>query len=116
VPLKGENMSKRQFKFMNAAEAQELVFTEICKVLEMTTAPVRYQFNDVRLSIQTKYGKPKGYALEPPPNWEDLVYALTVLQIIIGAEGWERAIQREDGEIFIVDLERIQREGVWCDR
>jgi hypothetical protein len=32
---------------MNAAEAQELVFTEICKVLEMTTAPVRYQFDDL---------------------------------------------------------------------
>lgn len=28
----------------------------------------------------------------------------------------ERAIQREDGEIFIIDLERIQREEVWCDR
>lgn len=26
------------------------------------------------------------------------------------AEGWERAIQREDGEIFTIDLERIQRE------
>ena len=109
-------MSNRQFKFMNAAEAQELVFTEICKVLEITTAPVLYQFDSVRLSIQTKYGKPKGYALEPPPNWDDLVYALTVLQVIIGAEGWERAIQREDGEIFTVDLERIQREEVWCDR
>nr|DAV64684.1 MAG TPA: hypothetical protein [Caudoviricetes sp.] len=108
-------MSKRQFKFVNAAEAQELLFNEVCKVLEITTGPALYQFNDVRLSIQTRHGEPKGYALEPPPNWEDLVYALTVLQVIIGAEGWERAIQREDGEIFTVDLERIQREGVWCD-
>lgn len=103
-------MSKRQFKFVNAAEAQELLFNEVCKVLEITTGPALYKFDGVRLSIQTKYGKPKGYALEPPPNWEDLVYALTVLQVIIGAEGWERAIQREDGEIFAVDLERIQRE------
>lgn len=105
-------MSKRQFKFVNAAEAQELVFTEICKVLEITTGPVHYQFDGVRLSIRTRYGNPKGYALEPPPNWTDLTYALTVLQVIIGAEGWERAIQREDGEIFTIDLERIQREGV----
>ena len=109
-------MNKRQFKFMNAPEAQELVFNEVCKVLEITTAPVRYQFDGVCLSIQTKYGKPKGYALEPPPNWEDLVYALTILQVIIGVEGWERAIQREDGEIFTVDLGRIHREGVWCDK
>lgn len=104
-------MNNRRFKFMNAAEAQELIFKEVCKVLEMTTGPARYQFGGVRLSIQTRYGTPRGYALEPPPNWEDLVYALDVLQVIIGAEGWERAIQREDGEIFIVDLERIQREG-----
>lgn len=99
-------MSKRQFKVVNAAEAQELLFKEVCKVLEITTGPALYQFDDVCLSIQTRYGKPKGYALEPPPNWVDLVYALTVLQVIIGAEGWERAIQREDGEIFTVDLER----------
>lgn len=116
VLLKCENMSKRQFKFMNAAEAQELVFNEVCKVLEIITAPVLYQFNGVRLSVQTKYGKPKGYALEPPPNWEGLDYALAVLQVIVGAEGWGRAIQREDGEIFIIDLERIQREEVRCDR
>lgn len=55
---------------------------------------------------------PKGYALEPPPNWKDLVYALTVLQVIIGAEGWERAIHHESGEIFVVDLERTQRGAV----
>lgn len=103
-------MGKRHFKFVNAAEAQEMVFNEVCTVLEMTIGPVCYQFDGVRLSIQTKYGKPKGYALEPPPNWEDLVYALTVLQVIIGAEGWERAVQREDGVVFTVDLERIQRE------
>lgn len=109
-------MSKRQFKFVNAAEAQELLFKEVSKVLEITTGPALYQFDGVRLSIRTRCGAPHGYALEPPPNWEDLVYALTVLQVIIGAEGWERAIQREDGEIFTVDLERIQREGVWCDR
>lgn len=101
-------MDKRQFKFMNAADAQELVFTEICKVLEMTTGPVHYQFDGVRLSIQTRNGEPKGYALEPPPNWKDLVYALTVLQVIIGAEGWKRAIHHESGEIFVVDLERTQ--------
>ena len=101
---------------MNAAEAQELLFKEVCKVLEITTGPVRYQFDGVSLSIRTRYGAPHGYALEPPPNWTDLVYALTVLQVIIGAEGWERAIQREDGEIFIIDLEHIQREEVWCDR
>lgn len=105
-------MSKRQFKFMNAGDAQELVFTEVCKVLEMTTGPARYQFDGVRLSIRTRYGKPRGYALEPPPNWADLVYALTVLQVIIGAEGWERAIQHESGEIFVVDLERTQRGAV----
>lgn len=99
-------MNKRQFKFMNAAEAQEVLFKEVCKVLEITTGPALYQFDGVRLSIQTKHGSPRGYALEPPPNWEDLTYALTVLQVIIGAEGWERAIQREDGEIFTVDLER----------
>ena len=109
-------MSKRQFEFLNAAEAQELLFTEICKVLDITIGPALYQFNGVRLSIQTRHGEPKRYALEPPPNWEDLVYALTVLHVIVGAEGWERAIQREDGEIFIVDLERIQRKEVWCDR
>lgn len=104
-------MSKRQFNFVNAAEAQELLYKEVCKLLDITTAPALYQFDGVRLSIQTRYGKPRGYALEPPPNWEDLVYALDVVQVIIGAAGWERAIQREDGAIFIVDFERIQREG-----
>jgi hypothetical protein len=104
-------MAERQFKFVNAAEAQELLFKEVCKVLGMTIGPALYQFDGVRLSIRTRYGAPHGYALEPPPNWGDLVYALTVLQVIIGAEGWERAIQREDGEIFTVDLEHVQREG-----
>lgn len=105
-------MTKRQYKFMNAAEAQELLFEEVCKVLEITTGPALYQFDGVCLSIQTRDAAPRGYALEPPPNWKDLVYALDVLQVVIGAEGWERAIQRENGAIFIIDLERTQHWAV----
>lgn len=102
-------MSKRQFKFMNAGDAQDLVFTEVCKVLEMTTGPARYQFDDVRLSIRTREGEPRGYAIEPPPNWKDLVYALDIIETIFDTEGWTRSIQRDDGVIFIVDLGYVQR-------
>ncbi len=105
-------MSKRQFKFMNAVDAQNLVFTEVCKVLEMTTGPARYQFEGVRLSIRTREGAPRGYAIEPPPNWKDLVYALDIMETIFDSEGWTRSIQRDDGVIFIVDLRSIQRGGV----
>ena len=105
-------MSKRQFKFMNATDAQDLVFTEVCKVLEMTTGPARYQFDGVRLSIRTREGAPRGYVIEPPPNWKDLVYALDIMETIFDSEGWTRSIQRDDGVIFIVDLGRIQRRGV----
>lgn len=89
---------------MNAGDAQELVFTEICKVLEMTTGPVRYQFGGVRLSIRTRNGAPRGYAIEPPPNWKDLVYALDIMATIFDTKGWTRSIQRDDGVIFLVDL------------
>ena len=102
-------MSKRQFKFMSAGDAQELVFKEVCKVLEMTTGPARYQFDGVRLSIRTREGAPRGYALEPPPNWKDLVYALDILESTFDTEGWTRSIQRDDGVIFLVDLGYAQR-------
>lgn len=105
-------MSKRQFKFMNAGDAQDLVFTEVCKVLEMTTGPARYQFDGVRLSIRTRHGKPRGYAIEPPSNWKDLVYALDIMEDIFDSEGWTRAIQRDDGVIFLVDLRYVQRGAV----
>lgn len=105
-------MSKRQFKFMNAGDAQDLVFTEVCKVLEMTTGPARYQFDGVRLSIRTREGAPRGYAIEPPPNWKDLVYALDIMETIFDTKGWTRSIQRDDGAIFIVDLGRIRSGGV----
>lgn len=94
---------------MNAGGAQDLVFTEVCKVLEMTTGPVRYQFDGVRLSIRTREGTPRGYALEPPPNWKDLVYALDIMETIFDTKGWTRSIQRDDGVIFIVDLGYAQR-------
>lgn len=105
-------MSKRQFKFMNAGDAQDRVFTEVCKVLEMTTGPARYQFDGVRLSIRTREGAPRGYAIEPPPNWKDLVYALDIMETIFDTEGWTRSIQRDDGVIFIVDLGYAQRGAV----
>lgn len=105
-------MAKRQFKFMNAGDAQDLVFTEVCKVLEMTTGPARYQFDGVRLSIRTRGGAPRGYAIEPPPNWKDLVYALDIMESIYDSEGWTRAIQRDDGVIFLVDLRHVQRGAV----
>lgn len=112
VSLKGENMSKRQFKFVNAGDVQDMVFKEVCKVLEMTAGPVRYQFDGVCLSIQTRDGKPKGYALEPPPNWKDLVYTLDIMETIYDTKGWTRSIQRDDGAIFIVDLGYAQRGAV----
>ena len=102
-------MSKRQFKFMNAGDAQDLVFTEVCKVLEMTTGPARYQFDGVRLSIRTREGAPRGYAIEPPPNWKDLVYALDIMETIFDTKGWTRSIQRDDGAIFLVDLGYAQQ-------
>ena len=102
-------MAERQFKFVNAEDAQELVFTEICKVLETTTGPARYQFDGVRLSIRTREGAPRGYALEPPSNWKDLVYALDILESTFGTQGWTRSIQRDDGVIFLVDLGHAQR-------
>lgn len=105
-------MAKRQFKFVNAGDIQDLVFKEVCKVLEMTVGPVRYQFDGVRLSIQTRNGKPKGYALEPPPNWKDLVYALDIMETICDTKGWMRSVQRDDGVIFIVDLGYVQRGAV----
>lgn len=110
--FKKVEMNKRQFKFMNAGDAQDLVFKEVCKVLEMTTGPARYQFNGVCLSIRTVDGKPRGYALEPPPNWKDLVYALDIMETIYGTKGWTRSIQRDDGVIFIVDLGHAQRGAV----
>lgn len=112
VPLKGENMSKRQFKFVNAGDVQDLIFKEVCKVLEMTTGPARYQFDGVCLSIRTRDGAPRGYALEPPSNWKDLVYALDILESIFDTKGWTRSIQRDDGVIFIVGLGYAQREAV----
>lgn len=102
-------MAKRQFKFMNAGDAQDLVFTEVCKVLEMTTGPARYQFDGVHLSIRTREGAPKGYVIEPPPNWKDLVYALDIMETIFDMKGWTRSIQRDDGVIFIVDLGYAKR-------
>lgn len=105
-------MSKRQYKFMNAGDAQDRVFTEVCNVLEMTTGPARYQFDGVRLSIRTRNGAPRGYAIEPPPNWTDLVYALDIMETIFDSEGWTRSIQRDDGEIFLVDLGYVQRGAV----
>lgn len=50
-------MSKRQFKFMNAGDAQDLVFTEVCKVLEMTTAPARYQFDGAIFLVDLEYAQ-----------------------------------------------------------
>ena len=105
-------MNKRQFKFMNVGDAQDLVFTEVCRVLEMTTGPARYQFDGVRLSIRTRDGAPRSYALEPPSNWKDLVYALDIMESIFDYEGWTRAIQRDDGVIFLVDLVYVQRGAV----
>lgn len=105
-------MTKRQFKFMNAGDARDLVFTEVCKVLEMTTGPARYQFDGVRLSIRTRDGAPGGYAIEPPPNWKGLVYALGIMECIFDSEGWTGAIQRDDGVIFLVDLGYVQRGAV----
>lgn len=105
-------MSKRQFKFVNAEDAQDLVFTEVCKVLEITTGPAHYQFDGVRLSIRTREGAPRGYAIEPPPNWKDLVYALDIMETIFDTKGWTRSIQRDDGAIFLVDLGHAQRETV----
>ncbi len=105
-------MAERQFKFMNAGDAQDLVFTEVCKVLETTTGPARYQFDGVRLSIRTRDEVPRGYAIEPPPNWKGLVYALDIMGCIFDSEGWTRAIQRDDGVIFLVDLGYVQRGAV----
>ena len=105
-------MAERQFKFVNAGDVQDLIFKEVCKVLEMTTGPARYQFNGVHLSIRTRDGVPKGYALEPPPNWKDLVYALDIMETIYDTKGWTRSIQRDDGAIFIVDLGYTQRGGM----
>lgn len=105
-------MTKRQFKFMNAGDAQDLVFTEVCKVLEMTTGPARYQFDGVCLSIRTRDGAPRGYAIEPPPNWTDLVYALDIMETVFDSEGWARTIQRDDGVIFLVDFRYVQRGAV----
>lgn len=102
-------MSKRQFKFMNAGDVQDQVFTEVCKVLEMTTGPAHYQFDGVRLSIRTREGAPKGYAIEPPPNWKDLVYALDIMETTFDTKGWTRSIQRDDGVIFLVDLRHAQQ-------
>ena len=102
-------MAERQFKFINAGDAQELVFTEICKVLEMATGPACYQFDGVCLSIRTRDGAPRGYALEPPSNWKDLVYALDILESTFDTKGWARSIKRDDGVIFLVDLGYAQR-------
>ena len=57
-------MSKQQFKFMNAGDAQ------------------------------------------------DLVYGLDIMESIFDYEGWTRAIQRDDGVIFLVDLGYVQRGAV----
>ena len=47
-----------------------------------------------------------------PPNWTDLVYALDIMESISDSEGWARAIRRDDGVIFLVDLGHVQREAV----
>lgn len=51
-------MSKRQFRFMNSGDAQDLVFTEVCKVLEMTTGPARYQFDGVIFLVDLRHTQP----------------------------------------------------------
>ena len=64
MPLKERrNVSKRQFKFMNAGD-------------------------------------------------DDRTGALDIMECIFDSEGWTRAIQRDDGAIFLVDLGYAQRGAV----
>lgn len=71
--------------------------------------PDEASYEVTKALLPSREGAPRGYAIEPPPNWKDLTYALDIMETIFDTKGWTRSIQRDDGVIFLVDLGYAQR-------
>lgn len=90
-----------------AGGVQEMINTEIYRVLETTHEPALYKKGRVRLDIRTRDGACAAPHRTVPDNWRDLAFALSALNVIAGATEWVRVIQRDDGEVFIIRLEYV---------
>lgn len=99
----------KRFRTVTTNDAHELVFAAVCKVLETADRSALYKENGVRLEIWSRHGCAMYRAPLPSPNWRELTHAIVVFNAITGLKGWQRTIQRDDGEIFIVDLSLNQR-------
>lgn len=104
-------MSGNRFKRVTKEEAEYDIALALLPFLHENGTPVYIRRDGWALRVSTSIAGP------PRDRTKELEcagrgsYDICQRELSVGAEVWERAIQREDGEIFTVDLERIQCEG-----
>lgn len=98
-------MKNPRFRTLDASDINEMVHTEIYRVLETTREPALYKRGYVRLDIRTRDGGCITPNRAVPDNWRDLTFALGALTVVTGATEWTRVVQRDDGEVFAIKLE-----------
>ena len=97
-------MHDPRFHTLDARDVYKMICTEIYRVLETASGPALYKNGCMRLDVRTRDGRCVCPEQSLPDNWRDLTFALSALRVITGATGWERVIQRDDGEVFVINL------------
>lgn len=97
-------MDMRRFKVLCAGDAHDALYKEICRVLENVTHPVLFKRDGLRLEIWTEAGGPVYSNPDLPPNWSAITHNLRILDIVCGQREWNKVIQRDGGQSFIVSL------------
>lgn len=98
-------MKDPRFRTLDATDVYEMIRTEIYRVLETTHEPVLYKRGYTRLDIRTRDGACIAPNRTVPDNWQDVVFALSALNVVTGATEWTRVVRRDDGEVFVIKLD-----------
>lgn len=98
-------MKDPRFRTLDAGDIYEMIHTEIYRVLETTYEPALYKKGRIRLDIRTRDGACIVPDRTIPDNWQDVVFALSALNIVTGATEWTRVVRRDDGEVFAIKLD-----------
>ena len=98
-------MKDPRFRTLDADDIYEMIRMEIYRILETAYEPALYKRGYTRLDIRTRDGACDIPNRTVPGNWSDLAFALSALNVVTGATEWTRVVRRDDGEVFVIELD-----------
>nr|DAP46936.1 MAG TPA: hypothetical protein [Caudoviricetes sp.] len=104
LSLKESKMGEHTYKIMTASDVYDALSKEIYSVLDNVKHPTIYRRDGLRMEIWTTEGSPTYSSPNVPPNWSAIVHNMQLLTVVCPVEVWRKAIQREDGATFVVEL------------